>query len=373
MSSLHATASATRETTEAPLLSACGAALARVEWRCLAPLLLFAVLFHGIVAGILLSHGLPVGYFPPGELLLLIVFAAGVLGCAIHVLAGQLLTDLVRKARGLPVPAVPTRFANIFAYTTTGAVLGVVFTFVMLANANLKPALFVLNRRMYDVEVEVFERALFGGVLPTEWLLNRSSIVGLHFWDFVYALFAFYLLISVMIAVYREGLRGGARLVLALAAGLMATLFMSLAWPTAGPIYVHPDWFGALEGTETAERAGDLAYSVRMYFAQPAVRFAVAGISALPSYHVLAWMCAQIVVWRHLAWPYAVLGFGMVGLNWISTIVLGWHYAVDGLAGILVAMLVCGVAGVMIPRVRRPAQDAAIPRSLATYPAGWFA
>lgn len=59
---------------------------------------------------------------------------------------------------------------------------------------------------------------------------------------------------------------------------------------------------------------------------------------AMPSLHVgLTWLAASyhISLSRHV-WP-------LVGLwlttTWASTIILGWHYVLDGLGGILVAII----------------------------------
>lgn len=328
---------------------ACAAALRQVEWRVLVPLLAFVAIFHVTVAAVLLSRGLPVGYLPQGEWMLVGVFSAGVLGCAVHILAGQVAGDWLNVRHGRPVPPPAERVAGFVRTSAAGVALAVVFTAVMLANANLKPALGVLNPRTYDLELEAIERALCFGVLPSEWLVTRTSPAALKFWDFVYGSFALYLLVSVMLAVYREGLRGGARLVLALAAGLWVTLAMSLLVPTWGPIYTHPEWYHVLLDCESGHRARALAASVRLYADEPAVRYAVAGVSALPSYHVLAWACAGLLAWGRQSRALGIVGAVMVLLNWISTVVLGWHYALDGLVAIGLAVIVCRLAERMIP------------------------
>lgn len=325
-----------------------------MEWGCLRPLLAFVAVFHATVAALLLSRGLPVSYFPQGEFLLVCVFSAGVLGCAVHILAGQVASDWLNVRQGRPVPRPAERLADFVRLNAAGIALAIVFTAVMLANANLKPALGVLNPRTYDLELEAIERALCFGVLPSEWLMMRTSPAALRFWDFIYGSFALYLLVSVMLAVYREGLRGGARLVLALAAGLWVTLALSLLVPSWGPIYTHPEWYHVLLDSESGHRARALAASVRLYADEPAVRYAVAGISAMPSYHVLAWACAGILAWGRHSRALGAVGAVMVLLNWISTIVLGWHYALDGLVAVGVAVIVCRLAEHWIPTAPAP-------------------
>lgn len=90
--------------------------------------------------------------------------------------------------------------------------------------------------------------------------------------------------------------------------------------------------------------------TVRAYAHQPGAHAIIAGISAMPSFHVISWTCG-LVCWRGLPWPVFALGVVLVGLNWISTVVLGWHYALDGLAGIGIALMVSWLATRAIPRV----------------------
>ena len=61
------------------------------------------------------------------------------------------------------------------------------------------------------------------------------------------------------------------------------------------------------------------------------------GTMGMPSLHVgvtamAAWFLARRIVkmrWLLLIWVF---------LTWIATLILGWHYAVDGLGGIAVAV-----------------------------------
>jgi PAP2 superfamily len=73
------------------------------------------------------------------------------------------------------------------------------------------------------------------------------------------------------------------------------------------------------------------------------------GISAMPSLHVAAAVLITIVVWRRS--PAAGLALAVFSLlTQIGSIVLAWHYAVDGYAGAAFAWLAWRVAGRMTPR-----------------------
>jgi hypothetical protein len=54
------------------------------------------------------------------------------------------------------------------------------------------------------------------------------------------------------------------------------------------------------------------------------------GISAFPSMHV-----AIPALYALAAERWRVMWWGLVGITWFGSVALGWHYAIDGLAGIL--------------------------------------
>lgn len=74
------------------------------------------------------------------------------------------------------------------------------------------------------------------------------------------------------------------------------------------------------------------------------------GISAMPSIHLamatlFAWLAFSVRKW--LGW----ISVGYVALIFIGSIVLGWHYAVDGYAGIIMASLIwLGVRRIVLGR-----------------------
>lgn len=329
------------------LAARCAAAILQIEWRALVPLIGTVAAIHVVVAAILRYHGLPVGYLPAGLADMLVMFLAGVVIASGYVIGPQLGSDMIRQARGRTPTPFHQRLSNAAALLVSGWALALVFAAASLANSNLKPAIPVLNPTTYDIQLETVERTLFGGVLPSEWLAAHSGPAAFWFWDAVYAMFGMFLFVSMMIALHRGGMRGGARLILALSLGLFATLAVSLAWPTRGPAFVHPEWFTGLSELESGRLAQFLSFSVQQYADQPQVRHAVAGISAMPSFHVLSWTCGALC-WRGLPRPLVVLACLLVLTNWMSTVVLGWHYVLDGLAGVLLALAVYWVAGAVL-------------------------
>ncbi len=105
--------------------------------------------------------------------------------------------------------------------------------------------------------------------------------------------------------------------------------------PVMGPAFFRPDLFAYLEGSASAEAmslvSGILHASPNQALASGGVL--LGGVSAMPSLHVA--MVAVTAYWlaRASRWtiPFTV---PWVLLVWTSTVVLGWHYIVDGAGGI---------------------------------------
>jgi hypothetical protein len=320
--------------------------------RALAPVLLFVAFFYAAVVTVLAGNGLPFSYFPIGTpraagILLLLGSAVGpaVFLCA------RLVGDMSLVLRGGRPPFIGRRFARALDLSRLAVPFALIYLLANTAYSNLKPAVSLINHRQYDAWLESMERALFGGVLPTQWLLERSSAAALYFWDGVYGSVTLFMFVSVTIALHYEGIVGGSRLLLAYCIGLFVDVFFTLWIPSLGPIFVHPDWFEAMSGSNSDTVRRYLLFTVRQYADSPGTTYAYAGISAMPSYHVYAWACG-LYYWRRLPGWLLAAGILLNLLNWISTVVLGWHYALDGLAGILLVVPATWVAARVIPESR---------------------
>ena len=318
-------------------------------WRPLIPLLGFVLFFHVAVAAVLGSAGLPICYLPRGELRLagVLVLVCVILGPS-GLLFMRLGRDMVAQLRRRKPPALKDRMAGLPGLVRDTSILAAIYLIALIAYVNLKPAIPLLNTASYDGPLESFERALFAGVLPTEWLAARSSFAAFAFWDIVYSWLSLFMFVSVTVALYFEGIRGGARLALAYSIGLFLDVFFTLWFPTSGPLFVHPEWFGPLADLPSGELAAFLRLTVEQYRQSPGTVYACAGISAMPSYHVYGWVCG-FLYWRRLPRKVFMVGLVLTALNWASTVVLGWHYALDGLAGIVMALLVSWAVARVIP------------------------
>ncbi|GIW81904.1 MAG: hypothetical protein KatS3mg105_3711 [Gemmatales bacterium] len=329
---------------------------ASLSWRtwlwqlftCLTPLIVFTISFYIVVLAIIWSHGLKFVLFPVGELrlaavLLIVCVMIGPMG----LLAIRIARDMILQIRGGEPPPLRERTRDLPRFFGQGFLLTAIYLIGSVPYVNLKPAIPLINSANYDAETEALERSLFAGTLPSEWLIERTPAWGVWFWDSVYGIFTLFMFISLTIALHHEGFKGGARLVLAYQIGLMIDVLFTLAIPTRGPLFVHPEWFHALDGLPSGELSAFLLETIAEYQQSNRV-YACAGISAMPSYHVYAWICG-FLCWRHLSRPLIVVGVILSILNWLSTIVLGWHYALDGLAGIVLALLVCRFTAWLMP------------------------
>ena len=113
---------------------------------------------------------------------------------------------------------------------------------------------------------------------------------------------------------------------------------LGLLNPVKGPAFYQPDLFPYLEGTLSLKAMLEIA---RIMGADPLSLksgILVGGVSAMPSLHIgmvsvtSYWLSANVRILRFIT-PFWVI------LVWISTVLLGWHYILDGLGGILLALI----------------------------------
>lgn len=105
--------------------------------------------------------------------------------------------------------------------------------------------------------------------------------------------------------------------------------------PVMGPAFFRPEVFGYLDGSATGEAMRMVAQVMAAppQHAMHAGGILLGGVSAMPSLHVA--MVAVTAYWlaRAARWTLWIT-VPWVLLVWTSTVVLGWHYIVDGAGGI---------------------------------------
>jgi len=199
----------------------------------------------------------------------------------------------------------------------------------------------------YDTTLMMLDRSLHAGRLPHEWLsLGDGSLRAL---DALYASWYPMLGVWVMWMAVRPDAPDRRRALLAMVL-LWIVVGGGVAWlgSSAGPCFynlVHPNGDGAAYALqlERLRALGLVATGIQDQLWRAHVHAPtdlLAGIAAFPSLHVAVPALLALSLPR-LRWPLIVL----TASTMIGSVVLLWHYAVDGYAGVLGALLCWWAAG----------------------------
>ena len=128
---------------------------------------------------------------------------------------------------------------------------------------------------------------------------------------------------------------------------------MALWMSSAGPVYFEPvvgtglynDQLEILSGLSLV--ATD--YQAMLWDVYEGPGLGVGGISAMPSMHCATSLLFVCALWNRPVWRAVAMVFSVV--IWASSIILAWHYAVDGLVAIPLVILCWWAAGKMVRRV----------------------
>ncbi|CAN5602276.1 hypothetical protein BH20ACT17_BH20ACT17_09040 [soil metagenome] len=235
------------------------------------------------------------------------------------------------------------------------------FYITYLAYRNLKSIVPLLRPGdSFDRQLTDLERGFFGGHDPAA-LLHSMLGTGVvaEVLSVVYVMFIFFLPVSLALAlVFSPDLPGGIFYATALSInwGLGAASYFML--PSVGPIFATPAAFAELPATETSRLQGMMLDQRTDFLRDPAAADAAQNIAAFASLHISMIFTAALAA--------HILGLGrrmriglwmLFALSALSTVYLGWHYVVDDLAGLLIALtalaLACALTGFR-PRTERP-------------------
>lgn len=232
--------------------------------------------------------------------------------------------------------------------------VGVVLTRTILVNAVAwKYGIPALGGWHYDLTFDAWDRLLHGGeawrradVLlrwPLLWITDR-------FYELWYAAF--------VVVVIREAWRRPdarqCRFFVALALTWVAGSVLSVLWPSAGPAYftavTGSPGYGLLTVALAAHPLTATTLQRDLWSAyQHGGEGLVKGIAAFPSLHVAMPALYAASTWsraRRESWGW----WGFTALTLAGSVVLAWHYAVDGYAAILLALACWWIAGHLTPQ-----------------------
>ncbi len=299
---------------------------------------IFAIANLALIA--LVAHAsLPIVGSPLGHLL---VFSIGIGTQTVAGILFRSVVALVRRDRSY-FAIIRTRawIIDTFRLIVFGAMVIVVYGWIKLVVPIYHP-------RLFDPELWELDRALFLGIAPTTFFLDVFGAPGflrLIDWSYANIFFASASIAFAWVLSHPER-----RIRIAFANG-NAMLWIAGGWlyllvPSLGPALRFPDiWLAHSETLRLTQ--GLQAVLMRNY--QNVIRAAngvgitepiriVFGIGAFPSLHVAFQM--YVFLWARRVWRAGQVMFGIfVFVIFLGSMITGWHYLIDSLAGLLMAYL----------------------------------
>lgn len=246
---------------------------------------------------------------------------------------------------------------NLIANSLNGLVALVVFS---SAFSVLKGSIAVLRPFSWDERLARLDRALHLGHAPHEWLWRLletpfvvySFNVAYNFW--------FVILVGSMMtaAIARKDTKLRHQFLISLIVlWIGAGFFVATGFSSAGPAYYSRLGLGndyqalmdALAAANTRYEIWALSTQDILWQGYTGATTGSVGISAFPSVHVISAVLFALYASRlsrvvgNALWIFA-------GIIMVGSVVLGWHYAVDGYAGALIALLVWKGVGFLLDR-----------------------
>lgn len=238
-------------------------------------------------------------------------------------------------------------------YNTAHMILSV--GLFMTGFAVLKGAIAVLHPFSWDETFVAWDRAVHFGALPHEWLmpLIRNADV-VSFFNFFYNIWYFVLLATLLVAgaAASRSPQHMRYMISFMLTWLIPGFFLALVFSSAGPCFYQRAGYGELY--QPLMEALNTAAQTHQIWALPTqdllwdgfvgARDGSAGISAFPSLHVATAVLIGCYA-RSFHKILALLAWGFAAIIMVGSVVLAWHYAVDGYAGAAMAVVIWKVTG----------------------------
>lgn len=287
-----------------------------------------------VVVGVFLLERLPVTYPREGLVIAASMPAAG-FGVCTAVLLG--VRELLRRRKGRP-RELPPAVEALFLFRAI-----VVLFPVLSVHFLLKSFIWLVNPRTWDVFLWDLDRAVHLGLSPSLFLTGAFTGRGfLRFLDLVYSNVYFLLIVvSVPLLLLVRELNRRLAFLAAYAFVWMAGSVAYLAFPAWGPIFVFPDVFEDvlryMPGTVSVQEVlfREIHSLVNAPLAPRILRFGC--VAAFPSLH-LAVVTLFAAASRPVSRAWFVANVVVVVLMLLGSVVTGYHYLVDGWAGIALGL-----------------------------------
>jgi hypothetical protein len=250
---------------------------------------------------------------------------------------------------------------------TTVRVVGVAsalvsFYVTYLAYRNLKSVVPLLRPdELFDRRLGSLDRSLFGGSDPAEVLHSvLGSGISAHALSGVYE--AFFLFIPVALAF-------GLVVLPKLQAGLFLTTALAINWalaagsyfllPSLGPVYAESAQFAQLPSTGVSGLQQALLEQRMEFLRDPSAAGTAQSIGAFASLHVSIFFTAALATHLlGLARAVKIAVWVLFALTVAATVYFGWHYVLDDLAGMAIAVTALALARAIVGIDLRAAREA---------------
>lgn len=208
----------------------------------------------------------------------------------------------------------------------------------------IKQAIPLMHAKNFDDELLAIDVAMHGGVNLMRWLVENfpwlESFMDISYFSWYYTKAIF---VAVFVFVSNRALHHWyfrSFCLVWMLGGACAVLV-----PSLGPIYIHPEWFSHLDMPIARGLQTQLMLHYQAVVRDPGFPsvFAYEGIAAFPSLHV-AIVALNMFFAFQLSRLIAALCFVYLVIIQCGSVYLGWHYAIDGYFGVILAYVLFRVS-----------------------------
>ena len=213
---------------------------------------------------------------------------------------------------------------------------------------NLKNLIPHMNSLVYDPALAEFEKQLFGGRFPAEYLLSVLGTGSAPYLSEGYTLFYPYMALITVIFILHRDLRLGQHFCFAFVLLWFLGILAEYSFPTWGPCFSYPELFTSLPYTEVTQMQ-EMLWRNKLFLEKfPKSEFGMYLISGVPSLHIAVTVQGSLYLNR-INRTLAVLSWIFVGITSVTTIYFGWHFIIDDLAAVLLVLLANWIAHRCVP------------------------
>jgi hypothetical protein len=217
-----------------------------------------------------------------------------------------------------------------------GITLSVLMATGVVGAAHLSEVYRLTAHTWYDAQLWSIESTLIQKLLASR--INDPAL-----WDKIYFLLWPYLFLIMAFMFRKIRSREFIALILTVMFSFYITRFINLQFPSAGPAFFVPELFH-LGGTITGAAQDHLRLFMQGAVQQNGL---TPGTMAMPSLHVGLAMIAVLFCFR-LSKKSLWVTLPALALTWLATVVLGWHYFLDGVGAIFVVFAAHRLALLML-------------------------